>query len=103
MATDWTVVWSPRARETYFVVLDYLNENWSKRKLIQFVKRVDLTILVIRRNPELFAASRQQNKIRKAFVDKNNCFFYSIDAYKQQLIILTFYDNRQDPRKFKLV
>lgn len=103
MATDWTVVWSPRARETYFVVLDYLNENWSKRELHQFMKRVELTILAIKRNPELFIASRQQNKIRKAFVDKNNCFFYSIDAYKQQLIILTFYDNRQDPKKFKLV
>ena len=66
------------------------------------MRRVEITIHAIRRNPELFAASRQQSKIRKAFVDKNNCFFYSIDAYKQQLIILTFYDNRQDPEKFKL-
>lgn len=103
MATDWSVIWSPRAKKTYFVVLDYLNENWSTRELHQFMRRVDLTILAIRRNPEIFAASRQQNKIRKAFVDKNNCFFYTINPYKQQLVILTFYDNRQDPNKFKLV
>lgn len=103
MDTDWTVVWSQQARGTYFLVLDYLNEYWSKRELHQFMHRVEIAIHAIKRNPELFAASSHNRKLRKAFVDKNNSFFYSIDFYKRRLLILTFYDNRQDPDKYKII
>lgn len=102
MDTDWTIVWSKRAKDTYFIVLDYLAVNWSKREVLQFMNRVEMVIHALQRNPRLFIASSHNINLRKALVDKNNSFFYSIDSYRKRLIILTFYDNRQDPSKFKL-
>jgi len=102
MDSNWDIVWSRRAKATYFIVLDYLSENWSKKEVLQFMNRAEIVIGAIQRNPCLFVASAHNSNIRKAIVDKNNSFFYSIDSYRKRLIILTFYDNRQDPAKFIL-
>lgn len=102
MDTEWSIVWSKRAKETYFVVLDYLTECWSKREVLQFMNRVEMIIIAVEKNPLIFVASKHNKKIRKAFIDKNNSFFYFVDSYQKRLTILTFYDNRQDPGKFKI-
>jgi len=102
MDSSWDIVWSRRAKETYFIVLDYLSENWSKKEVLQFMNRTEVVMHALQRNPRLYLASSYNHNIRKAFVDKNNSFFYSIDSYRKRLIILTFYDNRQDPSKLKL-
>jgi hypothetical protein len=51
----------------------------------------------------MFVGSLKNKRVRKAFIDKNNSMFYSIDIYQNQLIILTFFDNRQDPKNFKVL
>jgi len=102
MDSEWSIVWSLRARKTYFIVLNYLTEYWSKREVLQFMERVKMVIGAIKRNPRMYVASAHNGNLRKAFVDKNNSFFYSFDPYKKRLVILTFYDNRQDPSKFKV-
>jgi len=35
------VVWSAKAKITYFKVLDYLYENWTKKEIIQFNQRTN--------------------------------------------------------------
>jgi hypothetical protein len=66
------------------------------------MSRLELVLKAIQRNPRLFTASMINKKVRKAFIDRNNSLFYSINVYRKQIILLTFYDNRQDPRKFKI-
>lgn len=102
MDSELKIIWTKRAKTTYFIVLDYLIDNWSKKEIIQFMNRVDLVVKAIRRNPEMFPASSKNKLIRRAMVDKNNSFFYSADLYKNRLIILTFYDHRQNPEAYKI-
>jgi hypothetical protein len=99
MDSDMEVIWSAKARLTFFKVLDYLNENWTKKEIIQFNQRTQITINAIKKNPGIFSASAINKEIRKAIVDKNNIFFYKIDGYHQKIHLLTFFDCRQDPKK----
>jgi plasmid stabilization system protein ParE len=101
MAIDYSIFWSQRAKETYFLVLDYLVENWSKREVVQFMNRVEIVLEAIKKNPQMYRASAKNKQIRKAHIDKNNSFFYAINFSGHRLNILTFYDNRQDPAKYK--
>lgn len=101
MASEWKILWTRQARSSYFLILDYLAENWTRKEFLQFVHRVELVLQVVKKNPRMFAASAIQKNIRKAFVDKNNSFFYQADNSQKRIVILSFYDNRQDPRKFK--
>jgi len=100
MDSEWNVMWTKRAQGNYFSILDYLSENWTQKEINQFINRVELVIKTIRRNPHLFNASTVNKKVRKAFIDKNNSLFYSLNTYERKIVLLTLYDNRQDPKKF---
>ena len=86
-----TIVWSAKAKITFLNVLDYLNENWTKKEIIQFNQRTQITINAIRKNPNIFPASIKSKEIRKAIIDKNNSFYYKIDLYQQEIHLLTFF------------
>ena len=102
MDFDMEVIWSAKAKITFFLVIDYLNENWTKKEIIQFNQRTQITINAIRKNPGMFPASIENKEIRRAIVDKNNSFYYKIDSYHQKIHLLTFFDGRQDPKKLNL-
>jgi len=99
MDSDMEIIWSAKAKITFFSVINYLNENWTKKEIIQFNQRTQITINAILKNPHLFPSSAKNKDIRKAIVDKNNSFYYKIDSYHQKIHLLTFFDCRQDPKK----
>lgn len=99
MDSDREVIWSAKAKRTFFSVIEYLNSNWTQKDMVQFNRRTLITINAIRKNPGIFPASSKNKEVRRAIVDKNNSFYYKIDAYNQKIYLLTFFDCRQDPRK----
>lgn len=96
------VIWSAKAKITFFKVLDYLDKNWTKKEILQFHLRTELVLNAIKRNPGIFPVSSTHKNIRKAIVDKNNSFFYQVDKYHKKIYVLTFFDNRQNPDSLKL-
>lgn len=96
------VIWSARAKTTFFSILSYLNDNWTKKEIIQFNNKTESVLHAIKKHPKMFPASNQHQNIRRAVIDKNNSLFYIADEHKQKIHLLTFFDNRQDPKKLKL-
>jgi type IV secretory pathway TrbL component len=92
------VIWSAKAKITFFSVLEYLHQNWTKKEIIQFNQRTQIAINAIKKNPHIFSCSTKNKAVRKAIVDKNNVFFYKIDTYQHKIYLLTFFDCRQDPK-----
>ena len=66
------ISWTPTARKTYFKVLDYLAENWTKREAANFMNAVESLLTQIADNPEMFQASRKKKNVRKALITKHN-------------------------------
>lgn len=54
---SYTIIWSPRARTTYYQILDYLDENWTFREIEQFIDRTEQALSHISRNPALYQHS----------------------------------------------
>jgi plasmid stabilization system protein ParE len=102
MDSEIEVIWSSKAKMTYFGVLSYLEKNWAKKEIIQFTQRTEIVLRAIKKNPGIFPRSLKQKEIRKAIVDKNNSFFYQVDHDQEKIYLLTFFDNRQDPDRLKL-
>lgn len=100
--SDMEVIWSAKAKTTFYLVLDYLDKNWTRKEVEIFYNRTQIVLRSISNNPKLFPASAKNKNIRKAIVDKNNTFYYKIDTYDQKVHVLTFFDSRQDPQKLKL-
>lgn len=79
------VIWSSKARITFFNILDYLDTNWTKKEIIQFHQRTEIIIRAIRKNPGIFPHSLKHKNIRRAVIDKNNSLFYRIDKINKRI------------------
>jgi plasmid stabilization system protein ParE len=93
------VRWTPRARRTYFKVLDHLEKAWTEKEILNFINEVDTLLEQIKQNPEMFEESQKKGYVRKGFVTKHNTLFYRIRPRKKELQLLLFWDNRDDPGK----
>ena len=93
------ISWTPAARETYFNVLEYLEQAWTEKELHNFIIEVEKLLAQIAKNPEMFQASRKKKNVRKGFITKHTTLYYRVKPRKKELELLTFWDNRQDPEK----
>ena len=93
------VSWTPTARLTYFRVLEYLDESWTKREIQNFVERTEKVLNQIVKDPELFEASRKKKNVRKGLITKHNTLYYRIKYQKNEIELIIFWDNRQNPEK----
>jgi plasmid stabilization system protein ParE len=90
--------WSREARSNYEDVLNYLKGNWTDKEVAKFVSKTETVLSLISHQPYLFKESTHK-KIRKAVINKQNSLFYLIRD--TEIYLLSFWDNRRDPKKNK--
>lgn len=91
------VIWSPAAESDLDNIVDYLNENWSKRVVIKFINKVEDTVTLLAEDPNLFPLINNKLKVRKCVLTNQNTIFYK--ATKSQIEIIRVFDTRQDSKK----
>ncbi len=90
--------WSPEAETTFAAIIDYFEDEWTEKEIRKFVGKAQKLIVQIAINPKMFKAVGKE-EIRKAVISKQNSLFYLLDEKKEIIILLTFWDNRQNPVK----
>lgn len=93
------IYWTPKAKADFNNILEYLNDNWGKREVENFINQTNKVLDGIANNPQMFIGSIKKKNIHKGFVTKHNSLFYKIKPRKKEIILLTFWDNRRDPIK----
>ena len=93
------ISWTPTARKTYFNILEYLEQTWTKREALNFVDEVEKVLNQIKGNPDMFEASSKKKNLRKGHITRYNSLYYRVKPRNKELELLTFWDNRQDPKK----
>ena len=96
------IIWSPRARITFLNILNYLNKEWGKNSVQNFISEVTDILMNVSINPEMFISAKKNKYIRKGIISKHISLYYRIKPRKNEIELLTFWDNRQDPRKLVL-
>jgi plasmid stabilization system protein ParE len=94
------VRWTPEAEKTFDAIIEYLENCWTEREIVNFVTKANLLILKIAKHPKMFRSSSKKN-IRVGFITKQTSLFYQIIDAENVILILSFWDNRQDPKKNK--
>ena len=78
--------------------IEYLETNFSEKEIKRLADKIESTIVLISKNPNLFPISEKKN-IHKAVLLKYNSIYYRIK--KENIEILSFFSNRQSPDKRK--
>lgn len=95
------ISWTPTARLTYFKLLEYLSNAWTLKEVENFIYKTENTIAQITDNPYMFKASKKIKNVRKGFITEYNSLYYRVKAQKNEIELITFWDNREDPLKIK--
>jgi len=92
------IKWSPRAKKRYEEILDYLASYWTEKEIREFMNRTESVLKTVELHPLGFQASARGNA-RRAVIGKQNSMLYRVT--KTHIYLITFWDNRQDPKKSK--
>ena len=95
------IKWTNEARQTFDKNINYLLEEWTEREIRNFVKQTNYIISRVADQPEMYPASRKSPKIRKVAINKYIILYYKYYPTKKEVMLLTFWHNKQDPKKLK--
>lgn len=96
MINGYKVYWTDNALGELKETILYLQENFTDRELRKLALSIEKFVNIISRNPYAYPLCRQTG-VYRAVVLKFNNVYYKIED--NRLIILSFFSNRQHPRK----
>ena len=91
------IQWTKRADKKFDLILDYLLVEWNQKVTVSFVRNVYDIIDILAEYPEIGTLENSEKGIRGLTIVKQVDIFYKVNG--DQLIILNFFDNRQDPKE----
>lgn len=91
------IKWTKRASSSFDKTVEFIEEEWGIRSAQKFIKKVNRLLQLLIKQPEIGKLEIKEKGIRAFVFSRQNTVFYRIRADK--LILLKFFDNRQDPKK----
>lgn len=95
------IMWSAEAIKTFDDNIIYLKNEWTEKEIKNFVRQSNFKILNIQQNPKIYRRSEKNKQVRKTSINKNITLFYKFIPAKNEVVLLTFWHNRQNPKKLK--
>ncbi|MHB1148482.1 MAG: type II toxin-antitoxin system RelE/ParE family toxin [Lutibacter sp.] len=80
--------------------IQYLEARWTERELENLAFKLEETLILVSKNPTLFQVSDFKKDIRRVVILTHNTMYYRIQ--KNQIEIISFFSNRQSPKKRRL-
>jgi len=95
-----TIVWSKRASLKFDQIISFLLVEWGEKSAKEFFIKVFEFLETLSEFPEIGSIENKEKNIRGFTIVKQVTVFYRITNDK--ILILLFFDNRQNPKKKKL-
>jgi plasmid stabilization system protein ParE len=95
-----TIVWSRRASLKFDQIISYLIVEWGEKSTKEFFIKVFEFLETLSEYPEIGSIENKEKNILGFTIVKQVTIFYRITNDK--ILILLFFDNRQNPRKKRL-
>ncbi len=100
MKNGYKILWTNHALKELEDTITYLEENWTDKELQNLAIKMEETLLLISHNPNLFQVSEAKKDIRRVVILTYNTLYYRVK--NNQIEIISFFSNRQNPKKRKL-
>ena len=95
------ILWTPTARKSFEKIAFYLEKNWTEREVRNFVSDTVGLLSNLKIQPEMCRPSLKRRNVRIGTVNKHTQIFYHYQPKKRQIVVLLFWNVKQDPTKLK--
>lgn len=92
--------WSDRALNETIRLAEYLMNEWGEEVTLRVKEQIDNSAVRIQQSPEHFAIFSKGKNIRRCVMSRQTSIFFKV--YKNEILIISVFDNRQNPKKRKL-
>lgn len=94
------IIITKRASTKLDSILNYLQTEWSEQVKIEFISKLEKTFEQIHKYPNSFKKSDKIKGLHQVIVSKQTSYFYRFD--KNTITIITFFDNRMNPKNLNI-
>jgi len=95
------VVWTKLARITYIEVLENLKMRWTKKEMKNFKDLTNKLLEKVKKEQVVHLYANEKLGIRKGIIHKNVSLFYREDRKNNKIYLVTFFNNRMNPKTLK--
>ena len=99
MAVFYKIVISPLATKTYLQNIEYLEEYWTRKEVLQFIQKVENITNILKVSPYTFKKSLLNPNIHQVEIVRQVTLFYRV--HQKEVFVLLFFNNLQDPLKLR--
>ncbi len=92
------IIWTVGAEESFRNILLYLSSEFSEREAEKFYDDCYKVLDQIKNEPYLFIKTELEF-VHKAVIHKFTTLFYSVAIKDDAIVLLFFFDTRQNPNK----
>lgn len=92
-----TLFWTKNAKNRFEKILDYIEKEFGHAARHDFRTRTKEFTVLLKEFPEIGSIEVREKKIRGFQISRQTRLFYKVKG--NRIIILTFFDMRQDPKK----
>jgi plasmid stabilization system protein ParE len=90
--------YSLRAKHELLDILDYIDQNFGRKKAKEIYQRLERAIDLISEVPEMFPESKKRKGLRRYVFSKQTSIYYRINSDSIEIVSLR--PNRKDPKNF---
>ena len=91
------IVWTKKARKRFSEILDYIELKFGDSARHSFITKTKDFTRLLYEFPEIGTLEIPEKKLRGFQLTRQTRIFYRLK--NDRIILLTFFDSRQDPRK----
>lgn len=93
------VRWTKEAVDQLDGIIEYLELNWSEKKIRTFFRKLEEAINALKEHPDRHKLSERKTGTREYQLTRHTTIFYDFDD--AHVTILLLWQNLMDPKKLK--
>ena len=94
------IIITDKAEYDLINIAEFIEEKWSKADADNFIGKVEDFVKVLEKFPHVGVVFNQEKNIRFFVVTSQVRLYYRVRV--DAIVLLTFFDTRQNPKKLKL-
>lgn len=96
---SYKIIASPLANASYLSNIEYLENCWTEKEIIEFIKKTTDVIAILKEAPKTFKTWHLDSKIHKIKIVKQITLYYEIES--NIVYLLLFFNTYQDPNTLR--
>lgn len=95
------ILWTDSAKTSFSKIIDYLHTEWTEKEVGKFINETVYLLSNLKRYPEMCRPSAKKKNVRIGIINKHTQIVYHYQPRKKQIVVLLFWNPKQNPAKFK--